>query len=180
MHRTDRIADGTFDDLARFESRLDARLHVADIVHGIEDAENIDATVSGALDERLNDIVRIISVADHVLPAEEHLRARLGHGRTQLAEPFPWAFLQIAKTRVERRPTPGLHRPVADLIQLAGDRKHIFGAHPGREQRLMSIAQNRFGDFEFVSHINELAIRTTPPASLPTVLFPWYRSRTSR
>ena len=93
MHRTDRIADGTFDDLARFESRLDARLHVADIVHGIEDAENIDATASGALDERLNDIVRIVSIADHVLPAEEHLKARLGHGRAQLAEPFPWAFL---------------------------------------------------------------------------------------
>ncbi len=39
VDRTDRVANRAFDELAGFERRLDGGLHVADIVHGIEDAE---------------------------------------------------------------------------------------------------------------------------------------------
>ena len=81
----DRIADRSFNKLACFQRRFDGGLHVPDIVHGIENAENIDARVGRPLDKRLHDIVRIITVAHYILPAQQHLETSLGHRRAQLS-----------------------------------------------------------------------------------------------
>ena len=85
MHGTDRVANRSLDELACSERRFDGGLHVPDIIHGIEDAKNIDARVSGALDKCLHDIIRIIAIAHHILPAQQHLKSGLRHRRAQPA-----------------------------------------------------------------------------------------------
>ena len=85
MHRADRIADRSFDELACFQRRFDGGLHVPNIVHGIKDAKNIDPHVSGALDKCLHDIIRVVTVADYILPAQEHLKTCPRHRGAQLS-----------------------------------------------------------------------------------------------
>src|SRR5207247_10924192 len=118
MNRADSITNGAFHELARLERGLNGCFHVTDIVHGIEDTEYVDSIGRCRDDKGPNDIIRVVAIADHVLPAHEHLKPRLRHCGAECAKPLPGTFVQTSKTRVEGRPTPGLERPVADLVEL--------------------------------------------------------------
>ena len=158
MHRTDGVTDRAFDQLAGLKRRVNGGLHVAHIVHGIEDTEHIDAVGGGALHEGLNDIVRIVLVTDHVLAAQEHLETRLRHRRAQFAQALPGTFFEITQRRVEGRTAPSFQRPVADVVELRGDRQHVFGPHARRHQTLVRIAQHRLHDFDLTRHMRWLPI----------------------
>jgi hypothetical protein len=59
--------------------------------------------------------------------------------------------LQEAHAGVEGGAAPGFERPETHVIELAADRQHVFGAHAGCDQGLMSVAQHQFGDLD-LSH----------------------------
>ncbi len=131
MNRTCGVANRPFHQLAGFERGFDRRSHVAEIIHGIEDTENIDTIGRGAFDEGSHDIIGIVVVADHVLATQEHLKTGFGHGRAQLTQAFPRVFFKKTQSSVERRAAPSFQRPVADIVELSGNRQHILRSHSG-------------------------------------------------
>lgn len=84
--------------------RLQGGLHVARVVHGIEDAEDVHAVFDGALDEALHHVVGVVAVAEQVLAAEQHLQRGLGHRLFQLAQADPRVLAEEADAGVKVAP----------------------------------------------------------------------------
>ncbi len=62
------IAEGALGVGAVAADRLQGGLHVARVVHGIKDAEDVHAVFDGALHEALHHVVGVVAVAEQVLP----------------------------------------------------------------------------------------------------------------
>ena len=146
VHRAGGIGNGALGMLADLPHRLECGLQVAGVIHRVEDAEHIHPVGRRALDELLHHVISIVPIAQQILTAQQHLLAGIGHGFFQLTDTLPRIFSQIANTGVEGRATPGFDRPEADLVQLAGDRQHVFKTHAGSEDGLVRIAQDDVGD----------------------------------
>ena len=58
---------------------FDGQLQVGQPVEGVEDAEQVDAGLGRFLDERLDDVVRIVGVADGVVGPQQHLEQDIGN-----------------------------------------------------------------------------------------------------
>ena len=99
------------------------------------------------MDEGVGDLGRVGRVADGVAPAQQHLERDVGHGLAQQGEPLPRVLAEEAQGHVVGRPTPGLHRQQLgrEPRDVAGDVEQVAGAHAGREQRLVGVAEGRVG-----------------------------------
>jgi hypothetical protein len=117
--------------LAAGQSGTDGRLEIPQVVHGVEDAEDINAVVYRPFYEALYDVVGVMPVAEQVLGAQQHLLAGPGHRGLELAQALPGVLPQIADAGIESGPAPSLQRPVADRVQFRRDRQHILQAQPG-------------------------------------------------
>ena len=144
----DRVADGALGVAARLLDGLDGGLEVPEVVEGVEDAEDVHAVLDGELAELLDDVVRVVAVADDVLAAEEHLEGRLLEALLELAEALPGVLAEEAEGGVERRAAPDLDRVEAGVVHLRRDREHVLGAHAGGEQALVAVAHGGVGDFD--------------------------------
>ena len=75
VDRADRVADRALGVAAGLLHGLDRGLEVPQVVEGVEDAEDVHAVLDGELAELLDDVVRVVAVADDVLPAQQHLQS---------------------------------------------------------------------------------------------------------
>lgn len=128
VHRARGVADRALRMLAAADHGLDRGFEIAQVVHGVEDAEYIHAVRGRLVDEGVHHIVGVVPVAEQVLAAQQHLDGRVGQRLFECAQSFPGVLLEKADAGVEGRATPGLERPEADSIQLRTDRQHILGA----------------------------------------------------
>ena len=112
--------------LAVLLHRTQCRFQITWIVHRIEHAEHVDAVDRSALDKLLHHIVGIVAIAQQVLPTQQHLLARVGHGFLQLTDALPRILAEVADTGIERCSTPALNRPEPDLVELGGYRQHVL------------------------------------------------------
>ncbi len=87
------ITEGRLAETARLEHRIHGDPHVLDPIERIEDAEDIDPGLGGAVDEFLDHVVRIVGIADPVRGPDQHLGQQVRHGAPQVAQPLPGAFL---------------------------------------------------------------------------------------
>ena len=142
-YRERHCALGVFADL---ECGLDRHLEIAHIVERIEYAEDVDTVRRSALHEFFDQVVGIMPVAEYVLPAKQHLLWRIRHRRFQLPNPLPGVFAEIADAGVESGAAPRLDGPEAHFVELRGNRQHVVDTHPGGQQRLMRVAQRKFGN----------------------------------
>jgi hypothetical protein len=152
VHRAGGVGDGALGVLAGGFHRFDGHAQVTHVVHGVEDAEHVDAVDRGLGDEGFDHVVAVVAVAQQVLAAQEHLQAGVGQRGAQLAQALPRVFFQEAHAGVEGRAAPDFQRPVADFVELVADRQHVFGAHAGGQQRLVSVAQDGVGDKDLLAH----------------------------
>src|SRR5690606_9198791 len=53
---------------------------------------------------------------------------------------------------IESGAPPDFQRPVADAVELVANRQHVLGAHAGRQQRLVGIAQDGVGNGDLLAH----------------------------
>ena len=79
---------------------------VAHIVHGVKYAEHIYAVYSSPFNKFLYHIIGIVTVAENILTAKQHLLWRVGHGFLDLANAVPRVFTQKANTGIKCSPTP--------------------------------------------------------------------------
>ena len=146
VNRADGIADRRFHMFAAGFYFTDRPFDVPHIVQRIEDAEDVDAICGGPFDEPFEDIVGIMAIAHEVLPAEQHLQLGMRHGGAQRAQPFPGIFFEKTQTGVEGRAAPDFQRPIADGVELLGDRQHVLRSHARGQEGLMPVAQRDVGD----------------------------------
>ncbi len=152
VHRAGGVGDGALSMLAGGFHRFDGHAQVTHIVHRIEDAEHVDAIHCCLGDEGLDHVVAVVAVAQQVLAAQQHLQAGVRQRRAQFAQALPRVFFQEAYAGVEGRAAPDFQRPVADFVELVADRQHVVGAHAGRQQRLVGVAQDGVGNEDFLAH----------------------------
>ena len=75
VHRAGGVANRAFGMLAGFFHGFNRDAQVAQIVHGIEDAEHVDTVIGGFLDEGAYHIVGVMAIAEQILTAQQHLNA---------------------------------------------------------------------------------------------------------
>jgi hypothetical protein len=112
--------------------RFDGALHVAGIIEGIENAENIHAVLGGAEDESFDYIVGEVGILHDVLPAEEHHVRGFRAGFFECIKALKGEFIKETQAGVNGGASPGFEGIETPVIQLFADRKHLLGAHPGR------------------------------------------------
>ncbi|VAT77699.1 Uncharacterised protein [Klebsiella pneumoniae] len=140
--------------------RLQGGLHVARVVHGIEDAEDVHAVFDGALHEALHHVVGVVAVAEQVLAAEQHLQRGLRHRLFQLAQADPRVLAEKADAGVKGGAAPALKGAVADVVQLSGNGQHIVETQTGGEQGLVGVAQDDIGNGNGHEFLRELRVKT--------------------
>ena len=145
------VADGGLrDGGAGGQHRVDGRADLRDVVERVEDAEHVDAGRGGLGDERVGHLRRVRRVADRVAAAQEHLDRDVRDRGAQLREPLPRVLAEEPEGDVVRRTAPRLHGQ--QLRREPGDRRpdrgQVARADPGREERLVRVAEGRLGDGE--------------------------------
>ena len=143
------VAEGHLGDRgAGGQHGVDGGPHLADVVHGVEDAEDVDPGGRGLLDESVGDLLRIRGVADGVAAAQQHLQVLVRHGRAQLREPLPRVLPEEPQRDVVGGAAPALDREqVRQRPRLyGGDGDEVTGAHAGGEQRLVGVSVRGVGD----------------------------------
>ena len=149
FHRVDgadSIGNGDLSVDALFLGGLEGPVHVADVVQGVEDTDDIDAVSGRALDEFVHHVVGVVPVTDQVLTAQQHLQLGLGHGLAQLAQTVPGILVQKAHAAVEGGAAPDLAGMEAYVVQHAGDLQQVVGGDAGGQQGLMAVAHRCIGD----------------------------------
>ena len=126
--------------------RLGRRLDVSKIVGRLENAKHVHAVGDGALDEFVDDLIRVGPVGENVLPAQQHLQFRLRHHRFDTPQPLPRIFIEVAHANIERRAAPDLDRIKAAIIDGRAQRQQIVGRDARRELALLPIARRQIGD----------------------------------
>ena len=128
------------------------RLQVADIIERVKNSDDIDAVGNGLLDEILQNVVRIVAVAQGILAAEQHLQFGVGHQLTDSPQAIPGVLVQKADTGVKGGAAPNLSGIETNLVHFRQDRSHLIDGHTGCNQRLVGVTQHGLCDFYFISH----------------------------
>jgi hypothetical protein len=138
--------------------RLQGGLHVARVVHGVEDAEDVHAVFDGALHEALHHVIGVVAVAEQVLAAEQHLQRVFGIAFSARAG-GPTGPRRESGCRRQRWPRPSTRGAVADVVKLSGDGEHIVETQTGGEQGLVGVAQDDIGNGNGHEFLRELRVK---------------------
>ncbi len=102
------IADSTLNVSLKFFGRLNGNFHIAGIIQGIKNPENIYAVFNGQTDKLTHYIICIVAVSHQILPAEKHLEGGIGSFLAYKAQAFPGVFVQEADAGVKGSAAPDL------------------------------------------------------------------------
>ena len=140
--------------------RLQGGLHIARVVHGVEDAEHVHAVFDGALDEALHHVIGVVAVAEQVLAAEQHLQRGLRHDLFELAQADPGVLAEEADAGVKGGAAPAFKGPVARVIEGGRNGEHIVEAQAGGEKGLVGVAQDDIGNGNGHGFLRELRVKS--------------------
>ena len=125
---------------------------VSRVVERVEDAQDIDAVLNRLLHKGLDDIVRIIVIAQKVLAAQQHLQLGVLHMGANGAQALPGILVQKAQARIERRAAPNLKRLVTAAIEGFQNGNHILDGHARRDLALLAVAQDGLHKANLMCH----------------------------
>jgi len=108
MDRADRITDRALGMTATFQGLVNCNLDIAEIVQGIEDAQDINPVFDRMADEQPDHLIRVMTVAEDVLAPKQHLELGVGNVFFDQAQALPWIFVQETQAGVKRRAAPAL------------------------------------------------------------------------
>ncbi len=138
--------------LAGAADGLQGAAEVADVVEGVEDAEDVHAVLRRFVHEAIDDAVLVVAVAEQVLPAQQHLQARVGQELAEGAQALPGVLVEEADAGVVGGPAPALDAPVASPVDVGAGRGHVLQGHPRGQETLVAIAQDQLGDLDSAGH----------------------------
>ena len=124
-------------------------LKISDVVKGIENTDNVDTVCHRFLHKIFHDIIGIVTVAEHILPAEKHLQLGVFAFIPYYSKSFPRVLVEKAQASVKGCAAPAFERVKTDFIEQRKDGKHFLGGHSRCDKRLVSVAKHRFGYTDF-------------------------------
>mmetsp|Transcript_6121 Transcript_6121/g.15524 ORF Transcript_6121/g.15524 Transcript_6121/m.15524 type:complete len:645 (-) Transcript_6121:547-2481(-) len=141
------VGDRSLDHCAAGAGGLETGQQRVQVVERVEDAEHIHATRDRLLAELRREVVRIGTVAECVVAAQQHLEGHVGHQRTQLLQAFPRAFVQETHGHVEGGSAPHFQTVgVAQCLVMIGScTEEIDRTNTSGQQRLMCITHGGIG-----------------------------------
>ncbi len=119
-------------------------LQIAQVVQAVEDTDDVDTIGDGFLHESIHHVIRVRTVTQDVLSAEQHLQLRVLEAVAELPQPVPGILFQETKGSVESSAAPALYGMISHLIHLLHDRKHEIRGHSGGNQGLVRVTQYGF------------------------------------
>ena len=103
------IADRRFTQRRRLATHgLHRHPHRPGIIESIEDPKQVDTVVRALDDERFDDVVWVVGVANGIAAAHEHLKKDVRNPLAQPDEPSPWVLLEKPHRGVKRGTAPHL------------------------------------------------------------------------
>ena len=175
VERVDRacgVRNGTGRHRPRLDRRLDGDAQVVNVVERVKDADYVYAVADGRAHKAADYIVRIVLVAEYILPAEQHLELSVRHLRADLAQAFPRILVEVAQANVERRAAPALDGIESRLVHRLKDWLKFFIRKSCGNERLVRIAQHGF--CELYVHGSScfiyMEIRTVSPNSVQCII----------
>ena len=136
-------------------------LEITDIVKRIEYTDDIDTVCYRALHEVFNNIVGIMSVAEHVLSSEKHLELSVRALFAYKAKSCPRVLVKEAKAGVICCAAPALKRVKTDFIKLFKHWKHFLCSHARGDKRLMRVTQHGLCNADLFLHCDLLPLKRT-------------------
>ena len=88
-----------------------------------------------------------MTVSEDVLSSEKHLKLGLLAKSLRFAESLPRVFVKEADAGVKSGAAPNFDGVISGIVQLLKDGEDLFGVHPGREKRLVTVPKGCFDDF---------------------------------
>ena len=79
-------------------SCLDSSFKVSYIVKCVKNSDDVNTVCDRLLNEILNEVVSIVTVAEHILSSEQHLQLGVGHLASDYAKSLPWVFVEKSDT----------------------------------------------------------------------------------
>ncbi len=159
VRRAGGVAEGALGVGAVAADRLQGGLHVARVVHGIKDAEDVHAVFDGALHKALHHVIGVVAVAEQVLAAQQHLQRSFRHRLFQLAQADPRVLAEEADAGVKGGAAPAFEGAVADVVERSRNGQHIVETQTGGEQGLVGVAQDDIGNGNGHEFLRELRIK---------------------
>ncbi|GAS64468.1 hypothetical protein NGUA38_03067 [Salmonella enterica] len=159
MRRAGGVTQGPLGVGAVAAHRLQGGFHIARVVHGVEDAEDVHAVFHRAFDEALHHVIGVVAVAEQVLAAQQHLQRGFGHGFFEFAQAQPRVLAEETDAGVKGGAAPALQRAVAHVVELSGNRQHIVKAQAGGEQGLVGVTQDDVGNGNSHGSLRELSVK---------------------
>ena len=142
VHRALGVADSSFHHAAVLFDELHGSFHVPGIVQSVEDTHHVNAVLNGLLAESLYHVVSVVTIAQDVLAAEQHLQLGVGKALLQGAQALPGIFIQKAHAHVEGGAAPALQGPIPNAVQNGQDGDHVLDLHTGSSLGLVSVTQD--------------------------------------
>ena len=115
------------------------RIEQADLAHAVGDL---------ALDEQVGDVVGHREEAAHQVAANGGAQGRARDALGEQADAFERVLVEEQHAGVELHQRDGLHRQEAGAVHALRDRQHVLGAHAGRPQALLAVAQRVVGQVD--------------------------------
>ena len=137
---------------AGLEALVDSDFDVAQIVQRVEDTDDVDAVFNRLADKAADCLVGVMTIAQNVLAAQQHLQLGVRHVLADRAQSLPRIFVQVTKAGIERRTAPALDRVVAGLIHGLENVNKILDRNTGRAQRLVCVTQDGLCNVNFLWH----------------------------
>ena len=165
--RADGVAESALDHLLRPLRGPDRAFHIAHVVERIEDAEDVDPGGGGVLDEELDRVVGVVTVADQILATNEGLDRGVRSRLAKAAQVVPRVLTQPQIT-LEGGPAESLHRVEANRVHALGERKNLVRQQATTEQGLVAVPKAGVGQAQPWDR---------PPPVRHRVARPWRSSR---
>ena len=150
MDRAGGVGDGAGSQSAAVYRLLNGDLQVVNIIKSVKNAHDVDAVFHRGTDKAVHNVVRVVLIAQNVLPTQQHLQLGVGHLGADLSQPFPGILVQIAQAHVKGGSAPAFHRVESGLIHGLQYGRELVIAQTGGHQRLVRVAQNGFGKLYFL------------------------------
>jgi len=152
------VTDGTLEVFAVFEDDLDGGLEIPEVVEGVEDAEDIDAVVAGALHEGFHNIVRVVLISHQVLATQQHGEGGFLEVLFEGADALPGIFTEVTVHGVEGGPAPHFHGIIAHLVHQLGHMQQVFCPAPGGKEGLVAVAEAEVLDFDGMGRLGAVGL----------------------
>ena len=123
------VADHAVGLFARVDRCFDGELHVAGVVQGIEDTEDIHAVFGGGIDKGLDNIVGEVGVLHDVLAAKQHHVLGFWTGFFKCVQAIEWKLVEEAESSIDGCASPGFKRTEVHAVEDGGDFEHLLGSH---------------------------------------------------